>query len=136
MICPACKNNMIVVEYKRIELDYCTHCHGVWFDTGELDLLLESAELNEIPMENIQDSPEATTTEARRNCPICRKSMNKVHVGKQPPILIDVCRNGDGLFFDGGEINNLIGQFNTQTQQQPVDKNPVIDFLGEVFKGQ
>ena len=62
--------------------------------------------------------------------------MNKVHVGKQPPILIDVCRNGDGLFFDGGEINNLIGQFNTQTQQQPVDKNPVIDFLGEVFKGQ
>ena len=42
MICPACKSDMIVVEHSQIELDYCTDCRGVWFDSGELELLLES----------------------------------------------------------------------------------------------
>jgi len=45
MICPACKSDMIVVEHSKIELDYCTGCRGVWFDSGELELLLESAGL-------------------------------------------------------------------------------------------
>ena len=45
MICPACKNDMIVVEYQRIELDFCPDCRGVWFDKGELQLMLETARL-------------------------------------------------------------------------------------------
>ena len=45
MVCPVCRKAMIVVEYHQIELDYCTSCHGVWFDSGELELLLTSAGL-------------------------------------------------------------------------------------------
>ena len=45
MICPICKNDMIVVEHNKIELDYCLNCHGVWFDSGELELLLKSMKL-------------------------------------------------------------------------------------------
>ena len=33
------------MEYRQIELDYCLKCSGIWFDSGELDLLLESADL-------------------------------------------------------------------------------------------
>ncbi len=50
MICPACKNDMIVVEYQRIELDFCPHCRGVWFDCGELELMLKSAHIDEKPL--------------------------------------------------------------------------------------
>ena len=32
---------MIIVEHNDIELDYCTNCSGVWFDIGELEVLLE-----------------------------------------------------------------------------------------------
>jgi Zn-finger nucleic acid-binding protein len=46
MICPTCKNPMIVVEYQQIELDYCGSCRGVWFDNGELELLLSKAMKN------------------------------------------------------------------------------------------
>jgi Zn-finger nucleic acid-binding protein len=42
MICPVCDRDMTVVEYKGIELDYCTGCQGIWFDAGELGLLLKS----------------------------------------------------------------------------------------------
>jgi len=44
--CPACKVPIIVVEHEKIELDYCTTCLGVWFDAGELALLLESLDLD------------------------------------------------------------------------------------------
>ena len=47
MDCPACKGVMVIAEHQRIEVDYCTKCSGVWFDAGELELLLESMALDE-----------------------------------------------------------------------------------------
>jgi len=44
--CPACKGIVAIVEYERIELDYCTNCSGVWFDAGELELLAERLSLD------------------------------------------------------------------------------------------
>ena len=40
MICPACREEMIVIEYNKIELDVCVQCKGVWFDGGELNEIL------------------------------------------------------------------------------------------------
>ena len=40
MNCPVDKSPMLVVEHKKIELDYCPSCHGVWFDGGELGQFL------------------------------------------------------------------------------------------------
>jgi len=45
MICPVCNKDMFVIEYKRVELDYCHICKGAWFDAGEMELLLEIAGL-------------------------------------------------------------------------------------------
>jgi Zn-finger nucleic acid-binding protein len=122
---------MIVLEYQRIELDFCPNCRGVWFDHGELGLLLESAHLDEKSLGDIQHLPEAKITEKRRKCPICRHSMAKNTIGAKAPILIDVCRRGDGLFFDGGEANQLLKQLSVK---ELGEENPIIDFLGEVFK--
>ena len=59
MLCPVCKYDMIVVEYHDIELDYCTTCQGVWFDYGELELLLDSPGLGQVKpfLDNVLDSP-------------------------------------------------------------------------------
>ncbi|MFB0556725.1 MAG: zf-TFIIB domain-containing protein, partial [Dehalococcoidia bacterium] len=68
MICPTCKSDMIVVEYNKIELDYCTNCQGVWFDSGELELLLESMSLESanVLLSEIQNSEEAQSSEKKR----------------------------------------------------------------------
>ena len=136
MICPACKNNMIVVEYKRIELDFCPKCRGVWFDAGELELMLKSSGLDESPAGNTRNLPPAVTTEAIRKCPICRQGMSKNNIGKNPPVMIDVCRRGDGMFFDGGEVQQLIEQLPVKASGKPGTEHPIIEFLGEVFKKQ
>ncbi len=135
MICPVCKSDMIDVEHNRIELDYCTSCKGVWFDAEELELLIESMGLEEsgLAMDSITGSPEAETLEKGRKCPICGQKMGKANIGREPRILIDVCRRGDGLWFDGGEVGQLMKQLVKKPQAERDSQQQVINFLGEVF---
>ena len=44
MKCPKCGDNMEEIELMRIKVDKCVKCSGVYFDDGELDILLESKE--------------------------------------------------------------------------------------------
>jgi len=124
---------MIVVERRRIELDYCPNCEGVWFDGGELELLLKSEGLSEsnLAIGEIVKLPEIEHSTRTRKCPLCNKNMKEVAIGS-PTIDIDVCVNSDGLFFDGGEMHALLKQLSEKTSAGSGE--PVLDFLGDVFK--
>ena len=134
MICPTCKSDMIVVEHNRIELDYCGKCHGVWFDTGELELLLGSLGLDSAIsfLNSILEVEEAKTDEKKRRCPLCRQKMKKVNL--ETKVLVDLCPQGEGIWFDGGEVGVLISQLAQKTPVKPGVPQNVINFLGEVFK--
>jgi len=136
MICPVCKYDMIVVEYHNIELDYCNSCKGVWFDSGELELMLKSQGLEEPKtfFDGIRTSREAVSPEKKRNCPICNDKMKKTAIGEQPEILIDVCRDKHGLWFDGGEVTQLIRRLTGEHPPKRDSKDQVISFLEEVFE--
>ena len=138
MICPVCKYDMIVVEYQNIELDYCNSCKGVWFDSGELELLLKSQGLEEPKafFDGILNSQEAASPEKKRNCLVCGHKMKKTAIGKQPEILIDVCRDKHGLWFDGGEIVRLVHHVVGKSQATEESTSEVIGFLEEVFRAQ
>ncbi len=133
MICPTCKHPMIVVEYKQIELDYCTNCNGVWFDAGELELMLERVNLkpNVASGKSILDLSVAATTEKKRKCPICGRKMRKELIGGEPKILVDTCPVGEGLWFDGGEVDALNSEL---SEEAPGAGGQVVNFLKEVFQ--
>ncbi len=134
MKCPACSNMMIVVEHEQIELDYCPDCAGVWFDAGELELLLETMQLEQsvLSLDSILTSPEGKSDEKKRKCPICRRKMKKATVGHDPEVLIDACSRGDGLWFDASEVGQVVAQASsTETMDS---QGRVITFLGEVFQ--
>ncbi len=133
MICPACKHAMIVVEYKQIELDYCLNCSGVWFDSGELELMLERVNLkpNLEQGKSLIDLTPATTGEKKRKCPICGRKMRKELIGNDPKILIDACPVNEGLWFDGGEVDALISEITKETSSP---SGEVIGFLKDVFQ--
>jgi Zn-finger nucleic acid-binding protein len=136
VICPVCNKDMIVVEYSNIELDYCLICHGVWFDSDELELLLKCMDLDtpDLMLGHILDSADAETTEKERKCPICRRKMKKTTIGDRPKILIDVCRRKDGLWFDGGEVSELVKELAKKIPAGKEAQHKVISFLGEVFQ--
>ncbi len=136
MKCPACNSLMIVVEHEKIELDYCLKCSGVWFDAEEIELLLEAMHLEEtsLSLDNILTSPEAKSAEKKRSCPNCGRKMKKVTIGHEPEVIIDACSWGDGLWFDSGEVGQLITQLPGRTPEESDSQGRVITFLGEVFR--
>jgi hypothetical protein len=124
---------MLVVEQHQIELDYCPKCRGVWFDSGELELLLTSENLGSSDVGKILSLPEVMPSHRRLKCPICGRIMKEVGIG-QPAINIDACRQGDGLWFDGGEVPVLFGQLAGRQSVGTGSEHRVLTFLGEVFQ--
>ena len=136
MICPVCKYAMVVVEYHNIELDYCYSCKGVWFDSGELELLLKSQGLEEPKafFDGIFNSQELVSSEKKRKCPICGRKMKKTVIGGQPEILIDTCRDKHGLWFDGGEVGQLIKRLAGEHPTKHDSRGHVTGFLKEILE--
>ena len=138
MICPACKKDMFVVEYKQIELDYCQSCRGVWFDAGELELLLESDGIDGSKpfLGDLLKASEAQTSEGKRRCPICSRNMKKVRIGGETGVMIDACNHGDGLWFDGGEVASLVKIIAASSPEEKNSESEIMNFFKEVFKAQ
>ena len=136
MICPICHNPMIVVEREKIELDYCINCSGVWFDSGELDLLLEhmGLENNMLHLTNMLALPEYKTAEKKWKCPICNQKMKRATIDRERKVLIDICPHGDGLWFDGGEINQIIAQCSIKPGVVSDQQSQILNFLGDTFR--
>lgn len=44
MKCPKCGNDMAEIELDNVMIDQCGECNGVYFDAGELDLVLKREE--------------------------------------------------------------------------------------------
>jgi len=104
-----CKNAMIALELSEVEVDYCTGCDGIWLDAGELEVLLGNGEKSRELIRSFHKAPH--TREKQRKCPICDKKMEKIIVGHdKPTLLIDRCAKGDGLWFDKGELSNIIAR--------------------------
>jgi Zn-finger nucleic acid-binding protein len=126
MDCPVCKNAMITLELAKVEIDYCTDCKGVWLDAGELEMLLEdNGKANKLISSFVKDT---SSGEKARQCPICDKKMEKIDVGHdKPTLLIDRCTKGDGLWFDSGELNDII------TRAKLDEGNKIKKVLADMF---
>jgi Zn-finger nucleic acid-binding protein len=126
MNCPICNEPMIVLELDEIEIDHCISCAGIWLDSGELELLLEGTDKKDELLSSFV--PDKKTKEKRRKCPICLKKMEKVLCGMDKKILIDKCGASDGLWFDKGELEQII-------RMGSLDKeNRVLNLLEDMFR--
>lgn len=135
MICPVCKVDMIVVEYRQIEIDYCRNCLGIWFDKGELELLLKTSSQGTSGLPTVDGLAKETISHGRRKCPICAKKMREVPLG-EPAIHVDVCRQGDGIWFDGGELQLLLKQVAAGPLTNQGAIADITAFLGDTFQAE
>ena len=126
MYCPACKNPMIVLEFEGIETDYCPDCEGIWLDTGELELLLDDSTDKTELLDSFSRSQ--SSKEKRRKCPICSKKMDKTFVSAERDIVLDECKYGHGIWFDKGEILEVIKRGSVNK------KNRIVQILEDMYK--
>ena len=128
MDCPVCKDAMITLELDEVEVDYCLNCTGIWLDAGELEMLLGDSQQARTVLQSFKLA--AHCREKPRKCPICLKKMEKILVGpQQSSRLLDKCRRGDGLWFDGGELQDVLamGSFDKEGKVQKL--------LADIFSG-
>ena len=125
MNCPACREPLVVLEQEQVELDHCLSCKGIWLDSGELELLLEDSREKDRLLSSFEI--DRTCCDAKRKCPICSKKMESVLCGEKNEVRIDRCPEGDGLWFDLGELERIIqaGSFGGSAK--------VLDWLKETF---
>ncbi len=125
MYCPHCKSPMIILELSNVETDFCPECEGIWLDAGELELLLEDSSAKDELLNSFKINKQIKEKPVR--CPICNTKMEKVYVGKEQKIIIDECKHGHGLWFDKGEILEVIklGSVNKE--------NEIVKLLTEMY---
>ena len=110
MLCPACKAEMFVLEFERVELDYCPDCGGVWLDSGELELIGARAgalQSDLLAALEAQEGKRPLRAE-RRRCPICRHVMLHTTTHGENPVVLDRCPAQHGIWFDRGELQAVI----------------------------
>ena len=107
MKCPNCASPLIVLEIEDVEIDHCTTCKGVWLDAGELEILLGAAANRDALMSTLRTQADGQDRDIR--CPICRRSTEIVNYGSGKKVTLDMCPAGHGLWFDDGELRDVIG---------------------------
>ncbi len=109
MLCPVCPVEMFVLEFELVEIDYCPECKGVWLDSGELELIGQKAgTLHGELLSTLDEQRGERPAGGKRRCPICRKRLREVRTQTDPPIVLDKCPRGHGLWFDAGELPAVV----------------------------
>ncbi len=103
MHCPNCQQTLVTLEFAGIEIDYCVACRGIWLDSGELELLLESQGAEKYYPDSVRKD---ACHEKGRRCPVCRHTMTKICIGG-PAIVLDRCEK-HGLWFDRRELRAVL----------------------------
>ena len=114
MLCPKCKHYMRTLEYQGIEVDRCTSCYGIWFDSLELADLKklsgsEVIDIGDVDIGHEQDQ------KIKVICPRCRTLMMSKTDARQAHIRYEQCPQCQGAYFDAGEFRDLkqltLGEF-------------------------
>lgn len=123
--CPRCQDALRILRLDiqssdgGLEVDRCDACHGLFFDPGELESILDQAEASQPrqdqPVDHMRlDVLVEEETETRDfqqvayvPCPACEKLMNRRNFGSRSGVIVDQCRD-HGVWLDGGELRRLI----------------------------
>lgn len=110
MQCPVCDDvEMFLLEFEKVEVDYCRRCGGVWLDSGELALIGQKAGALRSGLLGALEADEGRAPAGgRRPCPVCGKGLEEVKANAEPPITVDRCPRQHGLWFDRGELGAVV----------------------------
>ncbi len=110
--CPRCKAAMGKLKLGIYDVVECTRCEGMWIDGAVLQQICNDAQKQEAvagipatvpapggrPLEAIHYIP----------CPVCRTLMNRVNFGHCSGVVVDVCPQKHGTWFDKDELRRVV----------------------------
>ena len=113
MNCPRCEVELKVINLAGVEIDICSACDGVWFDSDELDRVYnfygDSLEQTELAPAIARQSSFMNEKEGEKElkCARCSKPMLRKKFDDECAVLIDGCEQGCGMWLDAGELGTI-----------------------------
>lgn len=108
MLCPKCNNVMqahtVVTLAGTVTIDRCSYCTGIWFDTGEAEILKKDW-MSEFLDSGNEKSGKYYNEFDDIDCPRCHKKMLVKQDPDQPHIKYEVCEE-HGMFMDAKEFTD------------------------------
>jgi uncharacterized protein len=105
MNCPKCDAPFEAVTFQEVEVDRCTQCQGLWFDSQEEQKLRALKGSEQIDVGDPQTGKKFNQI-ANVHCPKCKAKMLRMVDPEQPHIWYESCPVCYGLFFDAGEFTD------------------------------
>jgi len=107
MMCPRCDEKMEPTTTGEFNTRSCIYCSGTWVDYETLQSIVaeHSDTEDQDPYKGLEF--DEVVNIGNRVCPSCDDA--KLHVFKAGDIELDICKNCRGIFFDDGEIEELVG---------------------------
>lgn len=114
-LCPSCGDPLQTIDLKlngTFLIERCEQCFGLFFDPGEIEILLESSvsnvfAINTQLLRNINKERYQHKQIKYVKCPVCQVLMNRVNFGHRSGVIIDQCKK-HGIWLESGEITHLM----------------------------
>ena len=116
-LCPRCEVNLKTVDLGldgRLLIERCDKCLGIFFDPGELEVLLEKSvsHVYEVDFERMdvlieEEGLVDSWPVVYVKCPVCQRRMHRKSYGARSGVIMDKCKN-HGVWLDGGEMGKLL----------------------------
>lgn len=105
MRCPTCHTELHEERFKRVKIDRCPTCMGLWLDQGELNRLVDRRDKMVEFMSIDHDSGIHGDSHPKRDCPHCQETMRKVDLlEEESGVIYDYCPNCKGFWLDQDEV--------------------------------
>ena len=115
-LCPHCARQLQKVQLQldeRLAIERCPDCFGLFFDLGEIELLLNHSvqqvrAINLAHLDNINADRYRTKQRVKYiKCPVCLNFMRRTNFAQKSGVIVDSCR-AHGLWLDSGEVRHLM----------------------------
>jgi Zn-finger nucleic acid-binding protein len=97
------------IVYEGVEVDRCTSCKGLWFDSGEEEVLRGGPGAESVDVGDARAGARLNEVD-RYSCPRCSGGMVRMVDAKQSHVWYEKCGACGGSFFDAGEFRDLSEQ--------------------------
>jgi Zn-finger nucleic acid-binding protein len=135
--CPVCHAGLEAYNHEGTELDRCSVGHGIWFDRGELAVVVRTEQEPRSAEERAEAAEQATNAPGaavvaevdfdRRPCPVCTTAMTLTEYAGSG-IAIDECPR-HGVWLDAGELER-IEAYGEAMRRQGTTSDPAIPVRG------
>lgn len=110
MNCPKCDGKLEPKTFKKVNINECNKCEGLWFDHDELKRAKDSTDpdLAWIDFDIFeQKGAKYTKHESHRHCPKDETRLERL-IYSNSKVAIDVCPLCHGIFLDSNEFDKII----------------------------